>query len=142
MLDNRHRKNAMSRGRLLVLDDDETVGMLLVFVAQRAGFEARLCERPQDFLETLGLWAPTHVAIDLHMPQMSGLEVLRRLAELKCPAWVIISTGAGSGEVEMALQTARELKLRTAGALPKPFTLAGVRALLMAADPNEEGPSH
>jgi DNA-binding response OmpR family regulator len=131
----------MSQGRLLVLDDDETVGMLLVFVAQRAGFEARLCERPQDFFEALATWAPSHLAIDLHMPQMSGLDVLRRLAASHCPSWVIISTGAGGAEVETALRTAQELGLRTAGALPKPFTLAGVRALLMPTGPAEEGPA-
>lgn len=136
MLDNPAAKDDMPQGRLLVLDDDETVGMLLVFVAQRAGFAARLCERPQAFFETLAAWLPTHVAVDLRMPEMSGLEVLRRLAALQCPAWVIISSGAGAGEVEVALQTAQDLGLRTAGVLPKPFSLAGLRALL--AQPGED----
>lgn len=129
----------MSTGRLLVLDDDETVGMLLVFVAERAGFEARLCERPQAFFEVLKAWSPTHVAIDLRMPEMSGLEVLQRLAALQCPAWVIISSGAGAGEVAIALQSAQDLKLRTAGVLPKPFTLAGLRALLMQPGQGDDG---
>ena len=124
----------MSRGRLLILDDDETVGMLLVFVAERAGFEARLCERPQAFFEALQAWSPTHVAVDLHMPEMSGLEVLQRLAALQCTAWVIISSGAGAGEVAVGLQAAQDLHLRTAGMLPKPFTLAGLRALLTQPD--------
>ena len=121
----------MNQGRLLVLDDDETVGMLLVFVAQRAGFEARLCERPQAFFDTLADWQPTHVAVDLRMPEMDGLEVLRRLAALHCAARVIISSGAGAGEVDVALQAAQDLGLDTAGVLPKPFTLSGLRALLL-----------
>ena len=136
MLNNPAAKENMPQGRLLVLDDDETVGMLLVFVAQRAGFEARLCERPQVFFETLAAWLPTHVAVDLRMPEMSGLEVLRRLADLHCTASVIISSGAGAGEVELALQAAQDLGLRTAGVLPKPFSLAGLRALL--AQPGED----
>lgn len=121
----------MSQGRLLVLDDDETVGMLLVIVAQRAGFEARLCERPQAFLDAVTDWQPSHVAVDLRMPEMDGLEVLRRLAAQHCAARVIISSGAGAGEVEVALQAAQDLGLDTAGVLPKPFTLTGLRALLV-----------
>jgi CheY-like chemotaxis protein len=124
----------MTQGRLLVLDDDETVGMLLVFVARRAGFEARLCERPQAFFEALQDWAPSHVAVDLRMPEMDGLEVLRRLAGVHCRARVIISSGAGADEVGGALQVAQDLGLRTAGVLPKPFTLSGLRALLAPPD--------
>ncbi len=120
----------MPQGRLLVLDDDETVGMLLVLVAQRAGFEARLMTQPLAFLAALDDWAPTHVAVDLQMPEMSGLEVLRRLAALQCPARVIISSGAGAAEVAAALQAAQDLGLRTAGVLAKPFSLAGLRGLL------------
>ena len=121
----------MNQGRLLVLDDDETVGMLLVIVAQRAGFEARLCERPQAFFDALADWQPTHVAVDLRMPEMDGLEVLRHLAALRCTARVIISSGAGAGEVDMALQAAQDLGLDKPGLLPKPFTLIGLRALLL-----------
>ena len=138
ILDNPSVNEKLPQGRLLVLDDDETVGMLLVFVAERAGFEARLCERPQPFFEALSAWSPTHLAVDLRMPEMSGLEVLRRLAALECRAWVIISSGAGAGEVEVALQAAQDLGLRTAGNLPKPFTLAGLRALLMQPGAGEE----
>ena len=128
----------MSQGRLLILDDDETVGMLLVVVAQRAGFEARMCERPQAFFEALGAWAPTHVSVDLRMPEMSGLEVLRRLAAQHCTAQVIISSGAGASEVDVAVQAAQDLGLHTAGVLPKPFTLAGLRALLLPASGSDE----
>ena len=122
----------MQQGRLLVLDDDETVGMLLVLVAQRAGFEARLITQPTAFLAALDAWAPTHVAVDLQMPELSGLEVLRRLAAAHCQARVIISSGAGAAEVAAALQVAQDLGLRTAGALAKPFSLAGLRGLLAA----------
>ncbi len=122
----------MPQGRLLVLDDDETVGMLLVLVAQRAGFEAQLITQPTAFLAALDAWAPTHVAVDLQMPEMSGLEVLRRLAALRCQAWVIISSGAGAADVAIALQAAQGLGLRTAGVLAKPFSLAALRSLLAA----------
>lgn len=120
----------MPRGKLLVLDDDATVGSLLVFVAESVDFEARLCEAGPAFFQALIDWPPTHVAIDLSMPGLSGIEVLRRLAADGCRARIIISSGAGHAELEAALQQARSLGLDTAGMLAKPFSLAALRALL------------
>lgn len=130
----------MTAQRLLVLDDDETVGKLLVFVARGAGFEARLCEQPQAFFESVQEWQPTHLAIDLVMPQMSGLEVMRKLAAAQCAAHIIISSGAGTAESDAALQEARGLGLHMAGVLAKPFSLKSLRALLaQAADEADAG---
>ncbi len=123
----------MNQGRLLVLDDDLTVGTLLVIVAESAGFEAQLCEQPQVFLDAVKTWAPTHVAIDLKMPQMNGSQVLQALAAAQSQARVIICSGAGSADTQDALDEARRLGLHTVGALPKPFSLSSLRALLASA---------
>jgi DNA-binding response OmpR family regulator len=120
----------MTRGRLLVLDDDPTVGGLLVMVAESVDFEARLCETAAAFFETLADSPPTHVAIDLSMPDVSGLEVLRQLAAGTCRARIIISSGAGHAELDAALQLAQGLGLPTAGVLAKPFSVASLRTLL------------
>ncbi len=118
------------KGRLLVLDDDAAIGQLLVLVAQRSGFEARLCAQAAEFLQALKDWLPSHLAIDLTLPDMPGLQVMQHVAAQGCRAWVIISSGAGAAEIEAALDHARALGLRTAGALPKPFSLNSMRALL------------
>lgn len=120
----------MTAPRLLVLDDDVMVGNLLVMVAQRAGFEAQLCEHPQPFFAAIKEWSPSHLAIDLAMPEMSGLEVLRTLAQAGCTARIIISSGAGSDEMQAAQEEACKLGLRTIGVLSKPFSLRSLRALL------------
>lgn len=78
-------------------------------------------------------WQPSHVAVDLLMPEMSGVEVLRQLAAMGCSARIIVSSGAGLGELDAALAEAQALGLQTAGVLPKPFSLAAVRALLKPA---------
>lgn len=123
----------MTRGRLLVLDDDATVGLILVMGAQGVGFEARLCESAEPFFEALASWAPTHVAIDLSLPGISAAQLLRRLSDSGCHAHIIICSGAGRSELDAALSEARSLGLDAAGVLPKPFTLADLRALLGAA---------
>lgn len=120
----------MPDGRLLILDDDPAVGQILQMAAKSAGVEARWCEHVHTFFQTLADWRPTHVAVDLLMPDISGQEVLRRLADAGCRAKVIVSSGLGAGELDEALDEARALGLQTAGVLPKPFSLAAVRALL------------
>jgi ActR/RegA family two-component response regulator len=120
----------MGPGRLLILDDDATVAQILRMAAQASGFEARHCETPADFFETLPAWAPTHVAVDLTLPGTSGLAVLRQLAASGCRARVLVCSGAGAADLQQALDEAAALGLDTAGPLPKPFTLATLRALL------------
>ncbi|MDP9044458.1 MAG: response regulator [Pseudomonadota bacterium] len=122
----------MSAGRLLILDDDPTVGQILAFVAETVDFATRLAVRPAQFFDALSDWQPTHVAIDLTMPEMSGTQVLQRLAALGCRARVIVASGAGTGELDGAARLAKSLGLDLAGPLSKPFSPSTLRALLAA----------
>ena len=123
----------MAGGKLLILDDDPTVGQILLMSAQTSGFEARLCLEVQPFLDALCPWMPTHLVIDLTLPGTTGIELLRRVAAAACPARIIICSGVGQAELDAALLEARSLGLSAAGVLPKPFRLAALRELLAAA---------
>jgi FixJ family two-component response regulator len=74
--------------------------------------------------------SPSHLAVDLTLPGISGLEVLSRLARHGCRSRVLIVSGAGSADIAEALAEARRLGLRTGGVLPKPFRQAQLRELL------------
>lgn len=123
----------MPTGRLLILDDEHSVGLTLVLAAQACGYESRHCDTVPEFMAALSTWAPTHLAIDLTLPGTSGLEVLRQVAEVGSRASVIVFSGADAAEVEAVLAEASRLGLNTTGALPKPFRLAAVRQLLVVA---------
>lgn len=123
----------MAQGRLLVLDDDATVGQILVLGAQSAGFEARWCEDLPALLVELGDWAPTHVSLDLGLPQANVEQVLQCLAEAACRARVIVCSGAAPADLQAALARAGQLGLPLAGILQKPFRLAELRRLLAPA---------
>jgi PAS domain S-box-containing protein len=116
--------------RLLILDDDRLVGGILVMAARKLGVEAELTSDASALLNRLAEWQPSHVAIDLSMPNMDGLQVLDRLAEAGCGARIIISSGADSLRLRTALDHARARGLRVAGALPKPFSSDTLRSLL------------
>lgn len=106
---------------LLVLDDDEAVARTIGFVAERLGFSVACYDAPEPFFEAVKVRNPSHVALDLIMPRMDGIEVLRRLALMPCEAELILTSGMGLKVLESAQTTASERGLNIAGVLPKPF---------------------
>lgn len=116
--------------RLLILDDDVTVARTIGFVAETLGFEVHCEEAPQPFFDAVHNMQPSHIAIDLIMPGMDGVEVMRQLALSGCQAQVILTSGMGLKVLEAARSSARERGLNIVGVLPKPFRPAMLRELL------------
>jgi EAL domain-containing protein (putative c-di-GMP-specific phosphodiesterase class I) len=118
--------------RLLILDDELAVARTVAFSAERSGFTVRISESAEDFFGEAARFGPTHIIIDLLMPGMDGVEVLRRLAEMECSAGIIMMSGMGTKVLESAQRVVVERGLCISGILPKPFKPAQLRALLDA----------
>lgn len=118
--------------RLLILDDEPTVAQTVAFAAERHGFAVRMSGSAEDFFDDVARFAPSHVIIDLLMPGMDGVEVLRSLAMTRCHANIIMMSGMGTKVLESAQRVGLERGLRISGILPKPFKPAELRALLDA----------
>lgn len=121
---------AARSGRLLVFDDDASVGRTMALVAEELGFEARAVCDLDAFLEQLDSWVPTHIAVDLIMPVVDGVEVLRLLATRRCRAMIIIASGVGSRVLDAAKRVAAQNDLNMLGILPKPFQISALEELL------------
>ena len=122
---------SVSRPRVLILDDDPQVGKLFQLIAESVGAEARAMTHTQEFFRAVADWDPTHVAIDLVMPEMDGVEVLVHLAAMHCGAKIIITSGLGTRVLDAAGRSADEHGLAIAGVLSKPFSAKALRALLL-----------
>ena len=125
--------DARAPGRLLILDDDELVGILLETIGRLAGMATQLTSHHEAFFAALADPAaepPSHVVIDLTMPGMAGEEVLRQLAAVACRSRIVVCSGADPERMAAAAALARSLGLRFAGTLPKPFAPAALRRLL------------
>ncbi len=128
--------------RLLVLDDDASVGETVCAIADRTGIQARWATSAQEFFAQLALWEPQYIIIDLVMPDIDGVEMLRRLALVNCEATVIVASGLGTRVLEAAGRVAAENGLKIAGVLHKPFTSRSLRQLLAAAVPGANHELH
>jgi FixJ family two-component response regulator len=85
---------------IAVIDDEEPVRRALLRLLRSAGLAGRAFASGADFLATLnGDW-PYCVVLDLHMPGMSGFEVLAQLAAVAPEIGVIVATGQHSAENE------------------------------------------
>jgi EAL domain-containing protein (putative c-di-GMP-specific phosphodiesterase class I)/FixJ family two-component response regulator len=111
----------MIKKRLLILDDDEAVAKTISFIAEDLGFEVHIYDEPKLFFNKLLDLNPTHIAIDLVMPAMDGIEVLKNLASLNCKSAIIVTSGMGTKVLESAQLGAIERGLNVMGILPKPF---------------------
>lgn len=120
----------MTNGRLLVLDDEESVARTIGAIAEASGFETKTCTLSEDFFAAVDGGWPTHIALDLVMPAMDGVEILRALAGRGCTATIIITSGMGTKVLEAAQRSAAQRGLNIAGILPKPFKAEALRDLL------------
>ncbi|WP_440997576.1 EAL domain-containing response regulator [Arhodomonas sp. SL1] len=122
--------DAHADGRILILDDDPQVGQTVAWMAENLGMQSRATTNPTRFFELLEEWPPSHIVLDLVMPAMDGVEIMRHLAGRHCQARIIISSGVGTRVLDAARRAAAEHALPVAGVLPKPFTTDKLEDLL------------
>jgi EAL domain-containing protein (putative c-di-GMP-specific phosphodiesterase class I) len=118
---------------MLILEDDMHVGKIMKLIAEANGLEARLLTDPERFFSALEEWHPTHIALDLVMPDMDGVQVLAELAKRACEAKIIITSGMGVRVLDAAGRAGNERGLNIVGVLAKPFSATALRELLFTA---------
>ena len=91
--------------RVLVVDDEEAVRSSLRMILEYEGYEVLLAANGPAGLKMAEQESPDLVILDIKMPQMDGLEVLKRLkAEEPSPPVVILS---GHGTVKTAVEAVK-----------------------------------
>ena len=63
--------------RLLIIDDEAGICDFVSGVAEKLGYEVRATGDPNKFLSLLGDFKPSILILDLNMPEVDGIELLR-----------------------------------------------------------------
>ena len=66
-------------GRLLVVDDDDLIAEMVCDLLISAGHGAGHCRDGREALDLMRIRPPHLLVLDCNMPNMSGIEVLRRM---------------------------------------------------------------
>ena len=121
---------------LLVVDDDPGVAELIRMTAVDVGFRVAVADVAGDFLD-FGEKRPDVIVLDLQMPGLDGVEVIRQLAASATGATVFLVSGLGSRMLASAAELSAAHGLRCLGSMSKPFSyedlfeaLLGVKQVL------------
>jgi two-component system response regulator FixJ len=99
-----------------VIDDDDAVRHSLAFLLGTAKIEVKTYDSATAFLAIATNVKSGCIITDVRMPEISGIDLLRRLKELKIGVPVIVVTG--HGDVPLAVEA---MKIGAAEFLEKPF---------------------
>jgi DNA-binding response OmpR family regulator len=110
---------------ILVIDDEVEICSFLEDLLTPAGYTVYTASRPEEGLKKVEQLRPDVVLLDLKLPDMNGVEVLRRIKTFDDTIAVIMMTGFGTMESAMAA-----MRLGAFDYITKPFDLAHLRSLI------------
>lgn len=120
----------MEERHLLLIDDEPAFGRFIAHAAETGGFTAHVTMSAEPFMQKYRELRPEAVALDLGMPQVDGVELLRFLAGEGCTAPVIIVSGFDRRVLDSSMRLGQALGLNMVGPLEKPVRLQAFLDLL------------
>jgi two-component system, OmpR family, response regulator len=124
----------------IVADDDDELRGLVASVLRGLALHVVEARNGRELLELFrvrGCAAPALIVTDLQMPELTGLQALRRLRRIGIPSPVILVTAFGDPRIMK-----EALRAGAVSVLDKPFSIAVLRELasrLLGTTPAERG---
>lgn len=103
-------------GLVYIVDDEPAVARTVARTAATGGFEAQTFGSPAEFLDALEGLQPGCICLDIKMPGMNGIDLLKLLSDRR-PEWPVIML-TGHAEVGSIVESFRSGAIHF---LPKPF---------------------
>jgi DNA-binding response OmpR family regulator len=120
----------MSQPRLLLIDDEPALAEFVATAARDSGFEPLVTARDDEFRSAFLANRPDMVVLDLGMPGMDGVELLRFLADQNYRSSVLIVSGFDRRVLESAFRLGEALGLNMVGPLEKPVRFEELETIL------------
>jgi CheY-like chemotaxis protein len=90
--------------KVLVIDDEPSIRRLIDILLSRDGYEVVLADNGGKGLELYRREHPDVILLDLRMPQLDGIEVLKEIRSVDLKQPVIVLTGETDPETEQQVR--------------------------------------
>jgi two-component system response regulator AtoC len=118
--------------RVLVVDDEENIRLVLRTLLRKHGYEVEVADGGEAALAALDLFDPDVILTDVRMPRMGGLDLLSALKAKQHPATVIVMSAYGN--IDLAIEA---MKAGAYDYVGKPFKPDEVVLALRKAEERE-----
>ena len=115
--------------RLLVVDDEKDICEFISFVAGNVGYAVTSITDPRDFIKEYSDDLSV-IVMDLTMPDMDGVELIRHLASVDSKTGIILMSGFDMGVLHSARELADSRGLNVIGVLEKPISISDLEEML------------
>jgi DNA-binding NtrC family response regulator len=116
------------RGRIVVIDDEVNAAAALETLLREDGYEVSRAHDGKSGLELIAKETPDLILTDLRMPEVDGIELLKRVKEIHPDCMVILMTAYGT--VKTAVKA---MKLGAEDYVPKPIDMEELEIVLQKA---------
>lgn len=131
-------RQSSTQKRLLIIDDDPLVCHYISQVGERMGFSCSIISEPKLIKTEIEPHSYDVIILDLQMPNVDGIEILRFLAENDCQVPILLNSGSDPRVVMAAKRLGELHNLRMAGVLLKPIGPAELRKALVDVQSNAD----
>jgi|SRR5581483_3055737 len=122
----------MAVPQVLIVDDDAGFREFVGKVALGCGYQIATAHDADSFERGYAQACPDLILLDLQMPGMDGIELLRILADAHCTAPIVVMSGFDAKVLDTARRLGSARGLRMECVLTKPIRAADLRAVLDA----------
>lgn len=120
----------MVNNRVLIIDDDQRICRLIKRVADGLGINSLAIDNPEHFESAYLDFKPNVILMDLQMPKLDGVQLLRKLADQHSPAAILLASGMDKSVIETTMNLGKSLGLNMVGVLNKPMDIDHVKEIL------------
>lgn len=120
--------------RLLAVDDDVASAELIVRVAERCGYDGFATSDSRGVTNLVNALQPTVMAIDITMPNIDAIGLMKLLAEAGYRGHIFICSGREPETLRDVQRQGQQLGLSIPFVIQKPVDFSGLREILQAED--------
>jgi DNA-binding NtrC family response regulator len=114
-----------TKGRVFLLDDDDLIVSMLARALKGEGYEVQAETDPHGVVDKIRPFAPDVVMLDLKLPGISGMDILKEITDQRIGTQVVMLTSDDSAE-----SAVKAMKLGAVDYLTKPFDMDLVKIVV------------